>query len=148
MQRFEDFVTLVNGAYKGLQKIKNYEMESIGLRGNHVMCMFYLGQNEEGLSSGELSRKCKEDKAAISRTLKYLYEKGFVEIASDENKKYRLKNVLTKEGKEIYSRIEDIVVEAENNFSRGVSSKDRQVFYKVMKIIVNNFENFCKEQGR
>ena len=52
IQRFEDFVSLINTAYKGLQKIKSYEVEELGLKGNHVMCLFYLGQNEGGLTSG------------------------------------------------------------------------------------------------
>ncbi len=146
MHRFEDFVSLINGAYKGLQKIKSYEVESLGLKGGHVMCVFYLGQNEAGLTSGELCEKCREDKAAISRTLKYLYEKNLVVVAGDENKKYRLKNVLTDEGKKVYNGIEELIIKAEQRFSKGVSNRDRQTFYKVLGNLVKNFDNFCESQ--
>ena len=76
VRRFEDFVNLINTAYKDIQKIKSYEVKELGLKSSHVMCMFYLGQSEYGLTSNELCDKCKEDKAAVSRNLKFLAEKG------------------------------------------------------------------------
>lgn len=143
IQRFEDFVSLINTAYKGLQKIKSYEVESLGLRGNHVMCLFYLGQNAGGLTSGELCEKCKEDKAAVSRNLKFLQEKGYVTVAEDEVKKYKLKNILTAEGWEAYSQLEVLISDAVKKFGKGLSVSERKTFYKALGVIVGNFDAFC-----
>jgi len=143
IQRFEDFVSMTNTAYKGLQKIKSYKVESLGLKGSHVMCMFYLGQNEEGLTSVELCEKCREDKAAVSRNLKYLYEKGYVKLAQDDEKKYRLKNVLTDSGREAYNKLEIMISDAVNSFGKGLTVKERTAFYKAFGVIVSNFDAFC-----
>ncbi|MBO4949933.1 MAG: winged helix-turn-helix transcriptional regulator [Clostridia bacterium] len=143
IQRFDDFVSLINTAYKGLQKIKSYEVEELGLKGNHVMCLFYLGQNEGGLTSGELCEKCREDKAAISRNLKFLQEKGYVTVAGDKDKKYKLKNVLTDKGQEVYSRLEIIIGDAVNKFGKGLTAAERKAFYKALGVIVGNFDAFC-----
>ena len=143
IHRFEDFVSLTNTAYKDLQKVKSHEVESIGLKGSHVMCMFYLGQHEEGLTSGELCEKCREDKAAISRNLKYLQEKGYVTVAEDEDKRYKLKNVLTPKGREAYYQLEMLIREMVNKFGKGLTEKERNIFYKALGVIVGNFDAFC-----
>lgn len=143
IQRFEDFVSLINTAYKDLQKVKSHEVESLGLKGSHVMCMFYLGQHEEGLTSGELCEKCREDKAAISRNLKYLHEKGYVTLSEDEEKRYKLKNVLTPKGREAYYQLEMLIREMVNKFGKGLTEKERNIFYKALGVIVGNFDAFC-----
>lgn len=144
IQRFEDFMSLINTAYKGLQKIKSHEMGNLGLKGSHVMCMFYLGKSEEGLTSGELCEKCREDKAAISRNLKFLAEKGYVKLEESEDKKYKLKNVLTPEGKEVYKKLEMLIIGCVNQFGVGLTEKERTTFYKALGVIVKNFDEFCK----
>lgn len=145
MNRFEEFVTLTNMVYKGLQKVKSYEVKGLGLKGSHVMCMFYLGQHEEGLTSGELCEKCREDKAAVSRNLKYLVEKGFVKLAEEDDKKYKLKNVLTEEGKEAYAQILQLVYKAEERFGTGMNAKERAAFYKGLRNVAGKFDEFCRE---
>lgn len=144
VRRFEDFVSLINTAYKGLQKIKSHEMGSLGLKGSHVMCMFYLGRSEGGLTSGELCEKCREDKAAISRNLKFLTEKGYVKLEDDEEKKYKLKNVLTPEGEEAYKKLESLIIGCVNQFGVGLTEKERNTFYKALGVIVKNFDEFCE----
>lgn len=145
VHRFEDFVSMINTAYKGLQKIKSYEVESLELKGSHVMCLFYLGRSDDGLTSGELCEKCREDKAAISRNLKYLQEKGYVKVAEDDTKKYRLKNVLTESGREAYEKLEALIVESVCKFGHGLTERERATFYKALGVIVGNFDEFCQK---
>lgn len=143
IQRFEDFVSLVNTAYKGLQKVKSLEVEELGLKGSHVMCMFYLGQTENGLTAGELCEKCKEDKAAISRNLKYLKEKGYVVLEKSDVQKYNLRYVLTPEGSKIHCAIEARIISAVEKFGAGLTKAERNAFYKAFSVIVGNFDKFC-----
>ena len=69
IERFEAFTISVTKAYKYIQKIKLAEAENIGLKANHIMYMYHLGKNPEGLTSTELSKLCVEDKAAVSRAI-------------------------------------------------------------------------------
>ena len=45
------------------------EMTELGLKGTHVMCLFFLHHTPEGLTAAQLCQLCAEDKAAISRTI-------------------------------------------------------------------------------
>ena len=102
IERFEEFTTSVTKAYKCIQKIKFVETERMGLKSNYVMYMYYLGKNPEGLTAKELCKLCIGDKAAVSRVIVDLTEKGFVEPAEiDSGRKYRTRIILTPEGKEI-----------------------------------------------
>ena len=78
LHRFSAFVGGITECYKYIQRIKAAEMTEFGLKGTHVMCLFYLAQNPEGLTAAQLCALCQEDKAAISRTLSELAEKGFL----------------------------------------------------------------------
>src|SRR5699024_11963085 len=42
--RFETFVLTINRIYRCIQRIKDREMEALGLKGSHVMCLFQLRQ--------------------------------------------------------------------------------------------------------
>lgn len=145
VNRFSDFVGMINTAYKCLQKIKSYEVKSLRIKGSQVMCLFYLGQNEEGLTSGELCELCREDKAAVSRNLKCLYDKGYVRISEDETKKYKLKNVLTDEGVRAYGILENHIIDSVAKFGTGLTEKERKTFYKALGIIVGKFDDFCSK---
>ena len=74
-QRFGLFVSSISKAYKQLQRIKKKGMEYFNLQGTQVMCMYYLGNNEEGLTVTELSELCVEDKAAVSRAISIILVK-------------------------------------------------------------------------
>ena len=148
VQRFEDFVNLINTAYKDIQKIKSYEVKDMGLKSSHVMCMFYLGQTESGLTASELCEKCKEDKAAVSRNLKFLTDKGYVSVAGDERQKYKLRNILTAEGKEAYEKLTVTISSAVERFSKGLTTREREAFYKYLGKILENFEDFFEEKER
>ena len=106
IERFDAFVTGITTCYKYIQKIKSIEMTDLGLKGNHVMCIFYLNRNDKGLTAAELSQLCGEDKAAISRTLGRLQEEGYVKSGE---KKYRAPLHLTESGKKIAQYVDNLI---------------------------------------
>ena len=148
VRRFEDFVNLINTAYKDIQKIKSYEVKELGLKSSHVMCMFYLGQSEYGLTSNELCDKCKEDKAAVSRNLKFLAEKGYVTVVGDESRTYKLRNVLTDEGEAAYEKLKVTISAAVERFSKGLTPKEREAFNRYLGKMIANFEEFFEEKEK
>ena len=86
IQRFQAFVTGITVCYKYIQRIKSAEMTEFGLKGTHMMCLFFLHHQPEGLTAAQLCQLCAEDKAAISRTLATLQKNGYI-LAGE--KKYR-----------------------------------------------------------
>ena len=92
--RFENFTVAILKLNKLIQKIKLYEMRDYGLKAIHVMCVYYLRTRGE-LTASELSKLTLEDKAAISRAISFLNEKGFVNYDSN---KYNAPIKLTDEG--------------------------------------------------
>ena len=145
IQRFEDFVSAVSAVYKGLNKIKNYETQKYGLRGSHVMCVFYLARHGEGLSLMEICEKTGEDKAAVSRNLSFLIDNGYIELEENENKKYKRPYFLTEKGKEVALQLDEIIVGAVDRIGKGLTIEERESFYSSFGKIAKNLDMFCKE---
>ena len=100
--RFEQFTTAISQINKSVQRIKSTEVTSYGLKPNHVMILFQLKKHTSGLTPTQLCESCEVDKAAISRSLKELQNKGFVCEAGADGRKYRIPLVLTDSGRENY----------------------------------------------
>ena len=97
--RFELFTMSVTRAYKYIQQIKKHESATFGIKGIHVMCMVALGKYPEGLTVTELAASCCEDKAAISRTVDSLAEKGYIVYEEAQaRRRWRSKIMLTGSG--------------------------------------------------
>lgn len=144
IERFEAFTTYVTKTYKSIQKIKLSETENLGLKANHVMYMYHLGKNEDGLTPTQLSKLCIDDKAAVSRIITELTKKGFVKPAQlDSQRKYRTKFILTNEGIDINKKINDAISIAVSKASSGLSDEDRDTFYRVFSYVTNNLEMIC-----
>ncbi len=135
LQRFEAFVSGITMCYKYIQRIKSTEMTELGLKGAHVMCLFFMDRYEDGLTATELCRLCNEDKAAISRTLGTLREKGCIQ---SEGNAYRAKWTLTEEGRAITRHVCTLVDQWVGFGGEGLSEEEREVFYKVLEHISDN----------
>lgn len=134
-ERFEAFVGGITVCYKYIQRIKNAEMTELGLKGTHVMCLFFLSQNPGGLTAAQLCRLCAEDKAAISRTLTTLQDKGYIQSSG---KKYRALLTLTPLGSEAANQLDSLIDQWVNLGGDGLSEEDRQVFYRTLGHIADN----------
>ena len=146
IQRFEDLTTGVTRIYKSIQKIKKSRMNALGLKGTHVMCLYYLSRNPEGLTAADLCDHCREDKAGISRILSDLEKQGFLCYDfSDEKKKYRAKAVLTEKGKLCARQVETQILHAVEAGGKGLTEEERQIFYKVLFKIADNLEQSCAQ---
>lgn len=144
IERFEAFTTSVTKAYKCIQKIKLAEAERIGLKANHVMYMYYLGKNPEGLTPTELCKLCIEDKAAVSRTIVDLTKKGFIKPSNmGSSRKYRAKIMLTEEGKDINRQLNEAIAIAVNKVSSSLNEAERESFYHILFNITDNLETIC-----
>ena len=140
IRRFKEFTKNISFAYKYIIKIKSAAIKEFGLKGSHVMCLFYVGESENGLTATKLCKLCGEDKAAISMSLAALVELGYVELENDENKKYRSKYSLTKSGKKVKNALDFKIADVVSDGGIGLTEEEREVFYSALQKIVDNLE--------
>ena len=136
---FENFTITILKLNKLVHKIKNFEMHEYGLKTIHVMCVYYLNNNPEGLTASELTKLTLEDKAAISRALKVLQEKGY---ASYDPNKYNAEIRLTEEGKKLALIISEKADSAVSAGSYDFTDEQRNSFYVELKTIADNLEKY------
>ncbi len=142
--RFENFTVAILKLNKLIQKIKLYEMRDYGLKAIHVMCVYYLRTRGE-LTASELSKLTLEDKAAISRAISFLNEKGFVNYDSN---KYNAPIKLTGEGikvSEYINRRADSAVNAGGGF---LTEEERINFYSALELIAKNLKNYYENLNK
>ena len=136
LNRFEDFVTGITECHRYIQRIKAMEMTELGLKGTHVMCLFYLSRNPEGLTAARLCTLCGEDKAAVSRTLAELEQLGHCTRTGD--KKYRAPLTLTDSGRQVAQRLNGLVEQWVTAGGDGLTDSERTAFYATLGKIAAN----------
>ena len=143
-KRFQNFTVLVMKINRSIHKIKAEEMSTFGLKSPHVSCLYYL-YRFGSLTAKELCDVCAEDKAAISRSIDFLENNGYIVCNDKAKKRYRSALSLTEKGQEvglhIAQKIESILDEA----SKGIDEQDRAVLYQSLSIICDNLEKVCKK---
>ncbi len=142
--RFEQFTTAISQIYKSVQKIKTNEVNSYGLKANHVMILFQLKKHEDGLTPSMLCELCDVDKAAISRAVKELIGKGFIRNSDSDGRKYRVPLILTDEGEEAALHIEQAIKHAVEVGGAGLTDRQRAEFYHSLLLIARNLEDYTE----
>lgn len=135
--RFETFTVLIAKISRCIRRIKAEEMAEFGLKGPHVSCLYYL-YSFGALTASELCDRCDEDKAAISRSIEFLENEGYITCKSTMQKRYRSPLELTEKGKNagkiISRKINSIVAAA----SAGLSECERETMYAALSLISDN----------
>lgn len=141
-ERFKTFTVLITNVGRCIHKIKTEEMAEYELKSSHVSCLYYL-YKEESLTAKELCDICEEDKANISRSIKYLEENGYLYCKSKQQKRYQSPLVLTDKGREIGALLAKKVDNVLSAASEGLSEEHRLIFYKSLALISNNLQKIC-----
>ena len=146
IQRFDAFVSGITSCYKYIQRIKSMEMTEFGLKGTHVMCLYYLRQNPGGLTASQLCGLCAEDKAAISRTVSELRSQGYITTLSQ--KAYRAMLTLTNAGQELARKFDSLIEDWVTIGGSGLSDEERSDFYKVLATIAENLRSRIETESK
>ena len=141
-KRVEEFLSCFREINKLLFKIKSEAVSQFGLKSIHVMCLFYLS-TKGPMSSSALVRLTLEDKAAISKAMVLLKEKGFVEF----KKGYNEKIFLTDRGKEISEEVKKECYEVLKVARKDISDQDAFIFTKSLNLILKNLKDYS-EKGK
>lgn len=141
LDRFGMFVAGITSCYRSIQKIKSMEMTEFGLKGTHVMCLFYLQQNPEGLTAAQLCQLCCEDKAAVSRNLWELEQKDFIRTQTEGGRKYRARILLTESGESVVRQMDSLIRQWVSLGGSGLTQEERDDFYRTLGLIADNLKN-------
>lgn len=144
-ERFETFTVLINQISRSIRRIKAEQMESINLKGPHVSCLYYLSKNGP-LTAAELCDRCEEDKAAVSRSLDYLEQNGYLQIP--EGKRYRRPLVLTQKGSAAGAEVSRLIDSIVDLASCDVLEEDRLAMYRALSIISKNLEKIYQNKEK
>lgn len=140
--RFDHFVSVISSLHKSIQKIKSLEMREFGLKGPHVMSLFYLSQSTGGMTAAQLSRAASVDRAAISRVLSELEEGGFIRYTDQAaGKKYRAELTLTEKGKEVAAKVQELISSIVELANRGLGDEETDSMYHCLNVISDNLNS-------
>lgn len=140
--RFSQFTAYISDIYWMIQKIEREEMEALGLKGPQAQCLVAMSRRE-GVTAAELSVLCEKDKAAISRSISGLIERGLVHRAGSGP--YRAVLHLTEEGRRIAHEVNRKVSLAVTRASEGLTAPDRTALYACLERISGNIKKISQE---
>ena len=145
VSRFEQFASSITCIYRYIQKIERTEMEKYGLKGPHAQCLLAMDRYPEGITAARLCDVCDRDKAAISRMVAELEEKGMV--CRDENGgvRYRAHLHLTELGKAAAGHVQRRAELAVEEAGVGMTEQQRIAMYSALGLIAGNLQMICSE---
>lgn len=143
IDRFELFVSGINGMYRDIQKIERDEMVKYGLKGAYAQYLVAMKRCPEGLTATALCEACDKDKAAVSRVLTEMEEKGLVYRQGNKDNQYRALLILTPEGNKAADYVCEKAVAAVNFAGSGLSEEHRKIFYDSLHLIAAHLREIC-----
>ena len=143
--RFVTFTTLNDDICKLMQKIKADRMERFGLQSTDALCLAVLSRESDGLSLTALATVCRLDKAAVSRAVHRLCERGAVAYRDAAKSNYRAPLILTQAGEQIVQEMQEYVEHAVRRASDEVAPERLTVMYEVLEQIRQNLADYTRE---
>ena len=144
--RFETFTVLINEISRSIHKLKMLEMAEFDLKSSHVSCLYYL-YKQKSLTAKALCDICAEDKANISRSVKYLEEGGYLECDSKRTKRYQSPLTLTEKGETVGRQIAEKIDHILSHVSDGIDETEREIMYRGLAKVSENLQKICEDVG-
>lgn len=142
LDRFYTFTVLIDRLKRNIRKIKSEEMAEFELKSPHVSCIYHLYRNN-ALTSKELVEICEEDKAAISRSLEFLEEGGYILCDEKPRKRYKSPFRLTEKGERVAKKVIEKVDRILDKASEGLTDTEREIMYRGLTMIAENLDRIC-----
>ena len=142
-ERFETFTVLIASISRSIRRLKTEETAEFNLKSPHVSCLYYL-YKEETMTAAELCEVCDEDKAAVSRSLTEMEQRGLLERDMTAGA-YRAKLRLTSTGREAADYVRKKACAAVEAAGQDLSDGDRAVLYTALESIAGQLQTIAKE---
>ena len=144
VSRFEKFSASIFTVFRYVQHLETEEMEKYGMKGSFAQYLLVMERCPEGITAAKLGKLCDKDKAAVSRALTEMQEKGLVRRVENGGS-YRAPLTLTEQGKaaaEFVQQRAKIAVEAAG---AGLDEENRRIMYESLDLIAANLKRICEE---
>lgn len=140
-ERFEEFVSLLTGIYRDIQKLKDRYSKELELKTVHVFWLYLLSRHPEGMSASELARASKSTRALLSREIDQLTERDLI-VAEPHGarRRYGWKFVLTERGRACADEISRIALEVQRQANVGITEEELLIFYRTLRTLLENFD--------
>lgn len=145
LNRFEQFTAAVSSINRCIQKLERDEMEKYGYKGAFAQYLVVLAAHPEGLTAGELSEHSDRDKAAVSRIISEMAEKGLICRVGSEDKTYKTRLQLTEDGKKAADFVACRAKAAVEAVGRELSDDVRAALYFSLDSISKKLEELCRD---
>ena len=156
------FSAAIEELQRNIHRLKGKAMRTFGLGISDLNCLITLKRNPDGLTSTELSRHCRLDKALISRTVRKLIEKGaiayeqprFVEVEDPKSEggvirrgAYRIRLRLTKLGEEMTQELYHVAADAATFAIHSIDPGEVALFLSTLEKVGANFQEYVDQHG-
>ena len=143
--RFESFNTAIYAIYRDMTKIERTVMEKHNLKGAYALYLMAIARTPDGVTSSQLCEICDKDKAAVSRAISELEQKGLIIRTANNDSYYRARLKLTDQGKVITQEVTDMAQLAVAKVTQGMKEENRQIMYECLGLIAANLQKLCQE---
>ena len=143
--RYEQFSFIVSVINRHIQKIERDEMIKYGYKGAFAQYLMAMRHHPDGVTSAQLSEMCDKDKAAVSRVVTEMIEKGLVVRKCANETLYRAKLTLTQEGCKIADFVAKRATAAVAAVGNELSDEERKMFYSTLDFIASKLQMISKE---
>ena len=143
--RFEKFTLLIDGIHKSIHNLKITIAPHLGVKGVHVLWVWELLKNPDGLTAAELAMRSMVNRSLVSREIEALREGGYVVLSLDGGNKYNGKLRLTDKGRELAQTIGGEVMRIQDAVDEGISEAELDAFYKTLEKLNDNFKKYNAE---
>lgn len=101
---------------------------------------------KEGFAQDEIARKLNLDKSGITRTMKSLLDKGFIERKKDRDDLRCNRIYLTEKGKQSWEPIQNAIQTWNEITEKGLSKEEIELFLRVLSKMECNMVEYLKKQ--
>ena len=142
-ERFNQFVQLIDGIHKSVNKIKLAVAPTLGVKSVHIFWLYELRAHPEGLTAAELASRSMISRSLVSREIEKLQQDGYIhvqEIARGKRKNYNSRIILTDKGKALAYHITAEGMKLQNAADIGITHEELTAFYETLEKI---YKNLC-----
>ncbi len=112
-----------------------YNMKAMKFGGTMAIGYTLLNIDKNGTPSTKLGPKMGMEPRSLTRMIKSLEEKGWIEKRPDKSDKRMVKIFLTKEGNMLRQKTRNVVIKFNEKLYEKIGAEDLQTCYKVLKQI-------------
>lgn len=145
LRRYEQFSAVVSSLNRGIQKLEREEMVKHGYKGAYAQYLTLLRRYPEGLPLTRICEACDKDKAAVSRMIAELVEKGLVERCTSGERIYKARIRLTEQGSAVAEFVSVRAQAAVATVNDALTEDERIAFYAALEKIAEKLEILTRE---